>query len=173
MGNIHMGTMAGKLNGRDAGDDSEGLADGPAVDAGADLLGELALEELRDAGGELDVFEAAGGFASGVGEDLAVLAGEERGNLVEAPLEDFAEAEEDTGSPERTVARPSRGMLLRRRRRRCRLRREWPGRPWPAPRQWRGCRRLQIVRKCLDRLAVDPVVNFAQLLVGGEGEVDA
>ena len=65
----------GKVERRDAGDDAERLAHGPAIDAGADLLGELALEQLRDAGGELDDLKAARGFALRVGEDLAVLAG--------------------------------------------------------------------------------------------------
>ena len=94
------GDHRGEVEGCDAGYYSEGLAEGPAVDAGANLFGEFAFEELRDAGGELDVFEAAGGFAAGVGEDFAVLAGEELGYLVQALLEDFAESEEDAGSAE-------------------------------------------------------------------------
>jgi hypothetical protein len=44
---------------RDAGDDAERLADRVDVDAGRDLLGELALEQVRDAAGELDDLEAA------------------------------------------------------------------------------------------------------------------
>ena len=36
----------GEVEGRDAGDDAERLAHGPGVDAGADLLGEFAFEEL-------------------------------------------------------------------------------------------------------------------------------
>ena len=96
----------GEVEGRDAGDDAERLAHGPGVDAGADLLGELAFEELGDAGGVLDVFEAAHDFAFGVGEDLAVLAVEEGGDLVHAGLEDVAEAEEDAGAAERRLRGP-------------------------------------------------------------------
>ena len=61
---------------RDAGDDAERLADLVDVDAGRDLLAEAALEQVRDAGGELEVLEAAGDLAERVGRDLAVLGGE-------------------------------------------------------------------------------------------------
>jgi hypothetical protein len=100
------GDHGGEVEGGDAGDDAEGLAHGVAVDVGADLLGEFAFEEVGDAGGELDVFEAAGGFAAGVGEDFAVLAIDEGGDFVEAALEDFAEAEEDAGAAERRLCGP-------------------------------------------------------------------
>ncbi len=96
----------GEVEGRDAGDDAERLAHGPGVDAGADLLGEFALEELADAGGVLDVFEAAHDLAFGVGEDFAVLAIEEGGDLVHAGLEDVAQAEEDAGAAERRLRGP-------------------------------------------------------------------
>ncbi len=102
------GDHGGEVEGRDAGDDAEGLAHGVAVDAGADLLCEFALEKLWNAGGELDDLEAAGGFALGVGEDLAVLAVDERGDLVEAALEDLAEAEEDAGAAQRRLGGPLR-----------------------------------------------------------------
>ena len=105
-GDHPQGDHGGEVEWRDAGDDAERLAHGPAVDAGADLLGELAFEEVGDAGGELDVFEAAGGFASGVGEDFAVLGGDEGGELVEAPLEEFAEAEQDAGAAEGRLRGP-------------------------------------------------------------------
>ena len=66
----------------DAGDDAERLADRVDVDAGRGLLGEAALEQLRHAAGELDVLQAAGDLAGGVGEHLAVLGGDDRGQLV-------------------------------------------------------------------------------------------
>ena len=44
---------------RDAGADADRLALRPAVDAGADVLAELALQQLRDAAGELDDLDAA------------------------------------------------------------------------------------------------------------------
>jgi hypothetical protein len=72
-GNIHIGTITGKLNG-DAGDHAQRLAHGPVVDVGRDLLGEVTLEQLRNAAGEFDHFDTARHFALGVGEDFAVLA---------------------------------------------------------------------------------------------------
>ncbi len=44
---------------RDAGDDAERLAVGPAVDLGADIAAVLALQEMRDAAGEIDDVDAA------------------------------------------------------------------------------------------------------------------
>ena len=58
-GNIHIGTIAGKLNGVMPGDDAQRLPHRIAVDAGAHLLGELALQQLRNAGRELDHLDAA------------------------------------------------------------------------------------------------------------------
>ena len=100
------GDHGGEVEGGDAGDDAEGLAHGVAVHAGADLLCEFALEKLWNSCGKLDDLEAAGGLAAGVGEDLAVLAVDERGDLVEAALEDLAEAEEDAGAAQRRLGGP-------------------------------------------------------------------
>src|ERR1700733_113215 len=66
----------------------------------------LRMKGVWDAGGDLDILEAAGGFAAGVGEDFAVLEVDEGGDFVEAALEDFAEAEEDAGSAERWLGGP-------------------------------------------------------------------
>ena len=82
-GNIHIGTMAGKLNGVMPAHDAERLAHRLAVDAGADVLGELALQQLRDAAGELDDLEAARDSPVRVGQHLAVLGGDDRRELVE------------------------------------------------------------------------------------------
>ena len=68
------GTMAGKLKGREPGRHPEGLADLVDVDA-VDLLAELALQQVRDAGRELEVLQAARHFAQRVRRDLAVLRG--------------------------------------------------------------------------------------------------
>ena len=53
---------------------SEDVVGRPRIDARTDLLGVLTFEELRDAGGELDVFEAALGFAFGLanGQSIAL-----------------------------------------------------------------------------------------------------
>ena len=53
-GNIHIGTIAGKLNGVMPTHDAERLPERVQVDARRDLGGEVALEQLRDAAGELD-----------------------------------------------------------------------------------------------------------------------
>ena len=86
---------------RDAGDDAERLAQRMAVDAGADILGDLALEQMRRGGRELDDLDAALDLALGVGQDLAVLGGDDRGELVGALLEDAQETVEDAGAAQR------------------------------------------------------------------------
>ena len=58
IGKNHIGTIAGKLNGRMIADDAERLADRVDVDLGRHALGEAALEQVRDAAGELDDLEA-------------------------------------------------------------------------------------------------------------------
>ena len=73
IGHIQHGTMAGKLNGVMPAHDAHRLADRPGVHVGADLLGELAVQVLGDAAGELDDLEAAADLALGVVEGLAVL----------------------------------------------------------------------------------------------------
>ncbi len=73
LANIHMGTIAGKLNGRDPGHHAERLADREHVDPRRDLLGEAALQQVGDRRRELDVLDAALDLARGVGDHLAVL----------------------------------------------------------------------------------------------------
>ncbi len=51
---------------RDPGDHAERLTDLVDVDAGRDLLAEAALEQMRNAGREFEVFEAAGDLAERV-----------------------------------------------------------------------------------------------------------
>ena len=59
-GNIHIGTMAGKLNGVIPADHAERLrGSSSASTRGGDVLGEPALEQVRDAAGELDDLQAA------------------------------------------------------------------------------------------------------------------
>ena len=74
---IHIGHHRREVERRDAGYDAERLADRVDVDPGRRLLRELALEERRDAAGELDHLETAGYLAHRVGEHLAVLCSEE------------------------------------------------------------------------------------------------
>ena len=102
------GHHRGEVERRDSGDDAERLPHAPAIDAGAHLLCVFTLQKLWDSCGKLDVLEAASGFAAGVGVDLAVLGGDERGDLVEARLEDLAEAEEHAGAAQRRLRGPRR-----------------------------------------------------------------
>ena len=75
--NIHIGTIAGKLNGVMPADDAERLADRVDVDARRGLLRVAALQQVRDPARELDDLEPARDLAERVGEHLAVLGGEE------------------------------------------------------------------------------------------------
>ena len=61
----------------DAGHDAQGLAHRIDVDAGAGAFGVFALQQMRDAAGELDHFQAALDVAFGVGDHLAMLGGEQ------------------------------------------------------------------------------------------------
>jgi hypothetical protein len=74
-GAIQSGTMAGKLNGVMPATTPSGWRSDQESMPEPTCSVNSPLEELRDAGGELDVFEGAGGLALGVGEDLAVLGG--------------------------------------------------------------------------------------------------
>ena len=106
IGYIHIGTMAGKLKGVMPATTPERLADRVAVDVGRDVLGELALQELRQAAGELDHLEPAVHLAERVGRDLAVLAGQDRGELLLVLLD--AAAGTRTARASGSRARPSR-----------------------------------------------------------------
>ena len=97
-----------KVERRDAGDDAERLAHGKQVDARAGALGEFALEEVRNAAGELDDFEAALHVALGVGEGLAVLGREKPGETVEFTLRQFEKLHEHACAPLRIDGCPGR-----------------------------------------------------------------
>ncbi len=113
IGKNHIGTIAGKLNGLMIADDAERLADRVDVDAGRDALGEAALEQVRDAAGELDDLEAAGDLAERVGEHLAVLGGDDRGQLALALVEQLAEAEQHLGALGQRGGAPARERRAR------------------------------------------------------------
>ena len=66
----------------DDADDAERLARGVDVDAGRHVLGVLALEVVREAGRELDDLLAARDLAERIGQHLAVLGGDDLGELV-------------------------------------------------------------------------------------------
>ena len=81
----------------DPGDDAERLADRVDVDSRRRLLRVAALQQVRDAAGELDVLQAAGDLAEGVAEHLAVLGGEQRGDLLAVGVDELPEAEHHLG----------------------------------------------------------------------------
>jgi hypothetical protein len=117
-GNIQHGTITGKVERRDAGHHAQRLAHGPVVDAGRDLLGVVALEQLRNAAGELDDVDAARDLALRVGEHLAVLGGDHRGQRVAVLVHQLQEGEDHARTADAAA---------------CRTR---PGRrPWRRPRR--------------------------------------
>ena len=97
LAHIQSGTITGKLKGVMPATTPEGLPDAVDVDPAGRLLGEAALEQLRHAGRELDVLEATGDLADRVGEHLAVLRGDDRGEVVGAGVQQLAEGEEHGG----------------------------------------------------------------------------
>jgi hypothetical protein len=86
-GNIHIGTMAGKLNAVMPAT-TKRLTKGFAVDVRADVLSYFAVEKERRRRRELDDLHPALDLAVRVGEDIPVLRGDRRGDLVDPALED-------------------------------------------------------------------------------------
>jgi hypothetical protein len=83
---------------RDGGHDADGLADRVHIHAAGGLLAVAALEQVGDAAGELDVLEATGHLAEGVGLHLAVLGGQEGGDLLAIALHELAQVEHHLGA---------------------------------------------------------------------------
>ena len=79
---------------RDASDHAERLTQIPVVDAAADLIGEIGLEQIRNAARELDDLDAAHHFALRVREHLAVLTRDDLGEFVVMFVEQFLELEQ-------------------------------------------------------------------------------
>ena len=94
-GCIHIGTMIGKLNGVIPAHTPSGWRKRVQVDVGRDLVGELALGQLRDPARELDDLHAADDLALGVLERLAVLGRDDPRELVGARVDQLAEREHD------------------------------------------------------------------------------
>ena len=92
----------------DAGDDAERLPHREQVDAGTGALGVFALEQVGNAAGELDHFEAALHVALGVGESLAVLGGEKPRQAIELLLRQFEKLHQHAGASLRIRRRPGR-----------------------------------------------------------------
>ena len=82
----------GEIEGRDAGADADGLANGAAVDSFRDIVERIAHHERRHAAGDFDHLDAALDLGYRVFEDLAVLAGEDGRNFEDIFLEQGLEA---------------------------------------------------------------------------------
>ena len=94
IGKNHIGTMAGKLNGLMIPTTPSGWrteCTSTPVEAFSVID---ALEQVRDAAGELHDLLAAADLAERVGEHLAVLGGDDRGELVLAGVQQLAEGEQ-------------------------------------------------------------------------------
>src|SRR6185437_10840412 len=102
------GHHAGKVEGRDAGDDSERLAQRPVVHPARDLVGEVSLEELRNAAGEFHDVDRARHLALRIGKYLAVLRGDEGGDLVATAVQELEKPEQHAGTAQRRRLRPGR-----------------------------------------------------------------
>ena len=95
----------GEVERRDPGRDPERLADGEAVDAVRHVLAEAALQQLRQAAGELDHLQAARDLAARVRQHLAVLAGEAGRERLRVARDQVAEREQHLrAAPQRGVA---------------------------------------------------------------------
>ena len=133
---------------RDARHHAERLADLVDVDPGADLLAESALEQVRDAGGELEVLEAARDLAERIGPDLAVLARQVGRDLLAMLLHEVPDAEHDLGPPADARRAPGRERRVRRGHRRVDLldggEVDLRARPARSP----GCRPVRCGRTC-------------------------
>jgi hypothetical protein len=84
------------------------------VDAAADAVRMLALEQLRDAAGEFDDLQPALHFAQRIGQGLAVLGGDQRGDVPGVLLHQIAEGEHHPGAALRRRRAPFDKCSLRR-----------------------------------------------------------
>ncbi len=104
-----------EVEGRDPGHDPERLADLVDVDPARHLLGEAALEQARDAARELEVLETPGDLAQGVRWDLAVLRGQQCGDVRPVRLDQVPDPEHDVGALGERRRAPGRECRLGRR----------------------------------------------------------
>ncbi|GAF49306.1 hypothetical protein RW1_075_00110 [Rhodococcus wratislaviensis NBRC 100605] len=88
----------GEVERGDDPDGADGLPDGGDVDVGGGVFGHAALEQVGHAAGEFDDFLAAGDLTECVGDDLAVLGGDDLRQLALAGVEQFPELEHDGGT---------------------------------------------------------------------------
>src|SRR5262249_11599427 len=145
-----------------AGAEVDAAAERGSVDVARDGLGELALHELRDAAGELDDLESAVDLAERIRRDLAVLAGQERGDVLLVFLDELAVGEEDARPAGERGLAPAGEGLLRGRDRRV----DVPSRTQrDPPRLLSGARVVgrTMTAIAVDELAPDPVCDVAHV----------
>ena len=92
----------------DASDDAERLAHRIDVNAGAGAVGELALHHVRGTDADFDNLEAALDVAPGVGNGLAMLAGQQFGQRVIFLVDQFEEAHQHAHAALRVGRSPGR-----------------------------------------------------------------
>ncbi len=86
---------------RDPRDHAQRLTQIPVVDAAADLVGEIGLQQIRNAAGELDDFDTADHFALRVREHLAVFTRDQHGKFVVVLVQQFLELEQNASALDR------------------------------------------------------------------------
>ena len=96
----------GEVERRDPGRHAERLAQRVRVDAGADRLGRLALQQVRGAAGELDHLEPALDLAARVVDGLAVLGRDHARELAGVRGDELAEAEQDVRAARERLRAP-------------------------------------------------------------------
>ncbi len=98
---------------RDAGDDAQRLARGPVVDTRRNLLGVVALQQLRDAAGKLDDVDTARHFPLRIRKHLAVFGRDDGCELVAVFVHQFEETQHDPRAADRRRIAPLRECRLR------------------------------------------------------------
>ena len=106
IGAIHSGTIAGKLNGVMPATTPSGSRNENTSTPRRGLVGVLALEQLRDAARVLDHLEPATHLTERVRDDLAVLRGDRRGQLVGVRDQLLPEREQHAGALADRLLRP-------------------------------------------------------------------
>jgi hypothetical protein len=97
-----------KIEGRNASCDAKRLTHRVDVDAGARGIGEFALHQMGNAGCEFDHLGAALNVAFGVGDCLAMFAGEEFGERFHVAGEEFEKFHQNAGAALRIRSGPGR-----------------------------------------------------------------
>ena len=91
----------GEVERRDAGHHTQRLAQRPVVDAGAHLVGEVTLEQLRNAASKFDDVDTACHFTLCIGKHLAMLGGDQPGQIVLVGIQQLQKFEHHPGAANR------------------------------------------------------------------------